>query len=275
MFPPSCSASFDTLRSSAEGLKSGGTERLTSPVVPVVLLPPPPPPPPPALPFPLPTAAPVSSRSLPSKELPLLLTLSAGERPVGGSRHSREPGYCGGAVRMEPPEVEDGVVEGGQGVLRSRPGETGSDLMLTLEFVLTVSMVPWGIWGTGLRRGLWKTGRGRKCKVRSRNKEGKQEKKTQTISHFTKAFKHIKWKASGVKTKNPHYSTKAQHRQEKATLDYSTIQIILSLFKAERTPSLFPKDQQSSPGSMKWFVWQGGWQWVGYDVKKLQKINRK
>lgn len=144
MFPPSCSGSFDALRSSAEGLKSGGTERLAGPVVPVVLLPPPPPPPPPppALPLPLPTAVPLSSRSLPSKELPLLLTLSAGERPVGGSRHSREPGYCGGAVRMEPPEFEDGVVEGGQGVLRSRPGETGSDLMLTLEFVLTVSMVP-------------------------------------------------------------------------------------------------------------------------------------
>lgn len=74
----------------------------------------------------------------------MLLTLSAGERPVGGSRHSREPGYCGGAVRMAPPEVEDGAVEdgGGQGVLRSRPGETGSDLMHTLEFVLTVSMAP-------------------------------------------------------------------------------------------------------------------------------------
>lgn len=48
---------------------------------------------------------------------------------------------------MLPPEVEDGVLDGGgagggQGVLRSRPGETGSDLMLTLEFVLTVSMAP-------------------------------------------------------------------------------------------------------------------------------------
>lgn len=46
---------------------------------------------------------------------------------------------------MDPPEVEDGVVEegaGGRGVLRSRPGETGSDLMLTPEFVLTVSMAP-------------------------------------------------------------------------------------------------------------------------------------
>lgn len=137
MFPPSCSGSFDALRSSAEGLKSGGTDRLAGPVAPAVLpLPPPPPPPPP------PPAA--SSRSLPSKELALLLTLSAGERPVGGSRHSREPGYWGGAVRMAPPEVEDGVVEdgGGQGVLRSRPGEMGSDLMLTLELVLTVSMAP-------------------------------------------------------------------------------------------------------------------------------------
>lgn len=145
MFPPSCSGSLDALRSSAEGLKSDGKDRLAGRVVPVVLLlPPPPPPPPPALPLPLPPAAPVSSRSLPSKELALLLTLSAGERPVGGSRHSREPGYCGGAVRIDPPEVEDGVVEegGGQGVLRSRPGETGSDLMLTLEFVLTVSMAP-------------------------------------------------------------------------------------------------------------------------------------
>lgn len=133
MFPPSCSGSFDALRSSAEGLKSGGTDRLTFPVAPATLLPPPPPLP----------AAPASSRSLPSNELALLLTLSAGERPVGGSRHSREPGYCGGAVRMAPPEVEDGVVEGGgQGVLRSRPGEMGSDLMLTLEFVLTVSMAP-------------------------------------------------------------------------------------------------------------------------------------
>lgn len=133
MFPPSCSGSFDALRTSAEGLKSGGTDRLAGPTLPVV---PPPAPPPPAVP--------VSSRSLPSKELALLLTLSAGERPVGGSRHSREPGYCGGAVRMAPPEVEDGVVEdgGGQGVLRSRPGEAGSDLMLTLEFVLTVSMAP-------------------------------------------------------------------------------------------------------------------------------------
>lgn len=135
MFPPSCSGSFDALRSSAEGLKSGGTDRLAAPAV----LPLPPPPPPTALPPPPPAA---SSRSLPSKELALLLTLSAGERPVGGSRHSREPGYWGGAVRMAPPEVEDGVVEGGQGVLRSRPGETGSDLMLTLEFVLTVSMAP-------------------------------------------------------------------------------------------------------------------------------------
>lgn len=143
MFPPSCSGSFAALRSSAEGLKSGGTDRLAAPVVPPALLPPPPPPP--APPLPPPPAAAVSSRSLPSKELALLLTLSAGERPVGGSRHSREPGYCGGAVRIAPPEVEDGVVEeegGGQGVLRSRPGETGSDLMLTLEFVLTVSMAP-------------------------------------------------------------------------------------------------------------------------------------
>lgn len=93
---------------------------------------------------PPPPAVPPSSRSLPSKELALLLTLSAGERPVRGSKHNRELGYCGWAVRMEA--VEDGVVEGGrgagQGVLRSRPGETGSDLMLTLEFVLTVSMAP-------------------------------------------------------------------------------------------------------------------------------------
>lgn len=138
MFPPSCSGSFDALRSSAEGLKSGGMDRLEGPTLPVA-----PPPPPPPLPPP-PPVVPASSRSLPSKELALLLTLSAGERPVGGSRHSSEPGYCGGAVRMAPPEVEDGVVEdgGGQGVLRSRPGETGSDLMLTLEFVLTVSMAP-------------------------------------------------------------------------------------------------------------------------------------
>lgn len=136
MFPPSCSGSFEALRTSAEGLKSGGPERLAEPTFPVAPPPPPPAPPPPAVP--------VSSRSLPSKELALLLTLSAGERPVGGSRHSREPGYCGGAVRMAPPEVEDGVVEdgGGQGVLRSRPGEAGSDLMFTLEFVLTVSMAP-------------------------------------------------------------------------------------------------------------------------------------
>ena len=146
MFPPSCSGSFDALRSSAEGLKSGGMDRLAGLPLPVAPPPPPPPlpPPPPPPPAPPPPAAPASSRSLPSKELALLLTLSAGERPVGGSRHSREPGYCGGAVRMAPPEVEDGVVEdgGGQGVLRSRPGETGSDLMLTLEFVLTVSMAP-------------------------------------------------------------------------------------------------------------------------------------
>lgn len=140
MFPPSCSGSFDALRSSAEGLKSGRLLVPTLPVAPAAL--PPPPPPPPLVPPP--PAAAASSRSLPSKELALLLTLSAGERPVGGSRHSREPGYCGGAVRMAPPEVEDGVVEdgGGHGVLRSRPGETGSDLMLTLEFVLTVSMAP-------------------------------------------------------------------------------------------------------------------------------------
>lgn len=136
MFPPSCSGSFEALRTSAEGLKSGGPERLAEPTLPAAPPAPPPAPPPPAVP--------ASSRSLPSKELALLLTLSAGERPVGGSRHSREPGYCGGAVRMAPPEVEDGVVEdgGGQGVLRSRPGEAGSDLMLTLEFVLTVSMAP-------------------------------------------------------------------------------------------------------------------------------------
>lgn len=76
MFPPSWSCSFDALRSSAE----------LPPPPPV----PPPPPPAPAVP---PPAAPASSRSLPSKELALLLTLSAGERPVGGSRHSREPGY--------------------------------------------------------------------------------------------------------------------------------------------------------------------------------------
>lgn len=140
MFPPSCSGSLDALRSSAEGLKSGGTVR---PMLPVVPPPPPPPPPPPAPVVPPPPAAPLSSRSLPSKELALLLTLSAGERPVGGSRHSREPGYCGGAVRMAPADVEDGVEDGGgHGVLRSRPGETGSDLMLTLEFVLTVSMAP-------------------------------------------------------------------------------------------------------------------------------------
>lgn len=140
MFPPSCSCSFDALKSSVEGLKSGGMDRLAGPALPVAL-PPPTPLPPPAPP---PPAVPVSSRSLPSKELALLLTLSAGERPVGGSRHRREPGYCGGAVRIAPPEVEDGVVEdgGGQGVLRSRPGETGSVLMLTLELVLTVSMVP-------------------------------------------------------------------------------------------------------------------------------------
>lgn len=139
MFPPSCSGSFDALRSSAEGLKSGGTVRLAGPTLPEA----PPPPPPPAVPPP-PPAAPLSSRSLPSNELALLLTLSAGERPVGGSKHSREPGYCGGAVGMAPAEVEDGVEEdgGGQGVLRSRPGETGSDLMLTLELVLTVSIAP-------------------------------------------------------------------------------------------------------------------------------------
>lgn len=167
MFPPSCSGSFDALRTSAEGLKSGGTDRLAGPTLPVV---PPPAPPPPAVP--------VSSRSLPSKELALLLTLSAGERPVGGSRHSREPGYCGGAVRMAPPEVEDGVVEdgGGQGVLRSRPGEAGSDLMLTLEFVLTVSMAPWGIWVTGLRTVSGRTERGRRWKIRDRTKrKGKRK----------------------------------------------------------------------------------------------------
>lgn len=136
MFPPSCSCSLDALRSSAEGLKSGGTDRLAELMLPVMLPPPAPLPPPPAMP--------PSSRSLPSKELALLLTLSAGERPVRGSRDSREPGYCGGLVRIAPPEVEDGVVDdgGGQGVLRSRPGETGSVLMLTLELVFTVSMVP-------------------------------------------------------------------------------------------------------------------------------------
>ena len=93
----------------------------------------------------------------------MLLTLSAGERPVGGSRQSSEPGYWGGADRMEVEEVEEEEAEveagGGQGVLRSRPGETGSDLMLTPEAVLTVSMAPCGMWETG----LWgATGRGRK-----------------------------------------------------------------------------------------------------------------
>lgn len=176
MFPPSCSCSFDTLRRSVEGLKSGGTDRPAGPELPVALPPaaplPPPAPPPPA----------VSSRSLPSKELALLLTLSAGERPVGGSRHSREPGYWGGAVRIAPPEVEDGVVEdgGGQGVLRSRPGETGSVLMLTPEVVLTVSMVPWGIWVTGLRAGSHGTERGRQWKIKGQNKEERPEKVIQT-----------------------------------------------------------------------------------------------
>lgn len=105
-------------------------------MVPALPAPPPPPPPPPAVPL--------SSRSLPSKELALLLTLSAGERPVGGSRDSREPGYWGGAGRMAPPEVVDGALDdgGGQGVLRSRPGEMGSVLMLTPELVLTVSVAP-------------------------------------------------------------------------------------------------------------------------------------
>lgn len=45
---------------------------------------------------------------------------------------------------MAPPEVVDGAVDdgGGHGVLRSRPGETGSVLMLTPELVLTVSVAP-------------------------------------------------------------------------------------------------------------------------------------
>lgn len=131
MLPPSCSGSLLALRSSPGFML---------PVAAVPLPPPPPPPPPP-----------VSSRSLPSKELALLLTLSAGERPVGGSRHSREPGYWGGAVSIAPWAVEDDVLDdrGGQGVLLSRPGDTGSDLMLTLEFVFTVSMAPWGKWVTG------------------------------------------------------------------------------------------------------------------------------
>lgn len=43
---------------------------------------------------------------------------------------------------MAPPEVVEVEDGGGQGVLRSRPGETGSVLMLTLELVLTVSVVP-------------------------------------------------------------------------------------------------------------------------------------
>lgn len=127
--PPSCSCSLAALMRRSAGLM------LAVETVPPPLLPPPPPPPPP----------PVSSRSLPSNELALLLTLSAGERPVGGSRQSREPGYWGGAVSMAAPPaaVETGVEDGGgQGVLLSRPGDTGSDLMLTLELVLTVSMAP-------------------------------------------------------------------------------------------------------------------------------------
>lgn len=175
MFPPSWSCSFDALRSSADGLNSGGTDRLVGPAE----LPPPPPVPPPPPPAPAvpPPAAPASSRSLPSKELALLLTLSAGERPVGGSRHSREPGYWGGAVRMVPPEVEDGVVDGGgQGVLRSRPGEMGSDLMLTPELVLTVSMAPWGMLVTGLRMRSQRQRKknGRKTKGRTKRKSKRQ-----------------------------------------------------------------------------------------------------
>lgn len=127
--PPSCSCSLAALMRRSAGLM------LAVATVPPPLPPPPPPPPP------------VSSRSLPSNELALLLTLSAGERPVGGSRQSREPGYWGGAVSMAPPPavaVETGVEEdgGGQGVLLSRPGDTGSDLMFTLELVFTVSMAP-------------------------------------------------------------------------------------------------------------------------------------
>lgn len=54
---------------------------------------------------------------------------------------------------------------------------------------------------------------------------------------------------------NPHYE--AQHPQGKATVNNSTVQSLLILFKAELTSSslLLPKEQQKSPGSMKWFVW--------------------
>lgn len=63
---------------------------------------------------------------------------------MGGSRHSSEPGYWGGACVKTPPPGDEVMAEedGGQGVLRSRPGDTGSDLMLTLELVLTVNMAP-------------------------------------------------------------------------------------------------------------------------------------
>lgn len=48
-------------------------------------------------------------------------------------------------MRTPPPPPEEAVgpeEEGGHGVLRSLPGETGSDLMLTLELVLTVRRAP-------------------------------------------------------------------------------------------------------------------------------------
>lgn len=126
MLPPSCSG---------EGLKSlrPGPTLPAAALTTLLLL----------LFAPLPPPPPVSSRSLPSKELALLLTLSAGERPVGGSRHRSEPGYWGGAVRVAPEDGGGGGgAGGGQGVLRSWPGDTGSDLMLMPLLVLTVNMAP-------------------------------------------------------------------------------------------------------------------------------------
>lgn len=79
---------------------------------------------------------PLSSRSLPSYELPLLLMLSTGERPVGSKRSV--PGYWL-TVRPETPPTAPGVE---LGVLRSRLGDTGSDLMLMLGLVLTVRVAP-------------------------------------------------------------------------------------------------------------------------------------
>lgn len=85
-----------------------------------------------------------SSRSEPSYELQEELRLSAGERPSTSCRLDPCCGCWGGKP---------------DGVMRSRGGELGSDLMLMLWLVLIERLEPWGSWPPPLQTGqdgkLW------------------------------------------------------------------------------------------------------------------------